>query len=99
MAVRMEVQYAYQVNVDTSISCTVYCQINPFQDSSIWAYAYDETALVRLDEIVRMLADRDVADPKHLFTDSQQCESAERRGTRSLFFFCYHSYFFIASTY
>lgn len=65
MAVRMAVQYAYRVKRNTSISCIVYGQIDrPSRDESTWrAYVYDETALVRLDEIVRVLADRGVADP------------------------------------
>ena len=65
MAVRMAVQYAYRVKRNTSISCIVYGQIDrPSRDPSTWrAYVYDETALVRLDEIVRVLADRGVADP------------------------------------
>lgn len=65
MAVRMAVQYAYRVKRNTSITCIVYGQIDrPSRDPSTWrAYVYDETALVRLDEIVRVLADRGVADP------------------------------------
>lgn len=65
MAVRMAVQYAYRVKRNTSITCIVYGQIDrPSRDMSTWrAYVYDETALVRLDEIVRVLADRGVADP------------------------------------
>ena len=65
MAVRMAVQYAYRVKRNTSISCIVYGQIDrPSREPSTWrAYVYDETALVRLDEIVRVLADRGVADP------------------------------------
>ena len=65
MAVRMAVQYAYRVKRNTSISCIVYGQIDrPSREMSTWrAYVYDETALVRLDEIVRVLADRGVADP------------------------------------
>lgn len=65
MAVRMAVQYAYRVKRNTSITCIVYGQIDrPSRDASTWrAYVYDETALVRLDEIVRVLADRGVGDP------------------------------------
>lgn len=65
MAVRMAVQYAYRVKRNTSISCIVYGGIDrPSRDPDTWrAYVYDETALVRLDEIVRVLADRGVADP------------------------------------
>lgn len=65
IAVRMAVQYAYRVKRNTSITCIVYGQIDrPSRDASTWrAYVYDETALVRLDEIVRVLADRGVGDP------------------------------------
>ena len=65
MAMRMAVQYAYRVKRNTSISCIVYGGIDrPSHDPSTWrGYVYDETALVRLDEIVRVLADRGVADP------------------------------------
>lgn len=65
MAIRMAVQYAYRVKSNTTISCIVYGGIvRPSRDRATWkAYVYDETALVRLDEIVRVLADRGVADP------------------------------------
>ena len=65
-ALMMAVQYAYRVKKQTSISCIVYGQIlRPERDRSTWTgRVYDMTALVQLDEIVRMLADRGVADPK-----------------------------------
>lgn len=65
-AVRMAVQYAYRVKKNTSISCIVYGQIDrPDADCSTWrAYVYDETALVQIDEVVRLLADRKVQDPQ-----------------------------------
>ena len=65
MAVRMAVQYAYRTKRNTSISCIVYGSIDrPSRDPATWcAHVYDETALVRLDEIVRVLADRGVEDP------------------------------------
>jgi hypothetical protein len=65
-AVMMAVQYAYRVKQNTSISCIVYGQIDrPSKDPETWnAKVYDMTALVQLDEIVRVLADRGVANPK-----------------------------------
>ncbi len=66
-AVLMAVQYAYRVKRNPSISCIVYGGVDrsKSQDSSHWTAAvYDETALVQLDEIVRLLADRGVANPR-----------------------------------
>lgn len=62
-AVMMAVQYAYRVKKNTSISCIVYGLV----DRSVQpprASVYDMTALIQLDEIVRVLADRGVKDPK-----------------------------------
>ena len=68
-AVMMAVQYGYRIKHNTSISCIVYGEIarrNP--DSNTWSTAkvYDVTALTQMDEIVRVLADRKVADPKSM---------------------------------
>jgi hypothetical protein len=62
----MAVQYAYRIKKNTSISCIVYGQIDrPGKDPETWsAKVYDMTTLVQLDEIVRVLADRGVANPK-----------------------------------
>ena len=60
IALRMAVQYAYRVKRNTAISCIVYGEVNRAAGTT---RIYDETALVQLDEIVRMLADRGVADP------------------------------------
>ena len=62
-AVQMAVQYAYRVKHNASIACIVYGQIDRTGGASK-ASVYDMTALVQLDEIVRMLADRGVANPK-----------------------------------
>jgi hypothetical protein len=59
--------YAYRVKRNTSIGCIVYGSIDRSRssDPAEWAGSvYDETALVQLDEIVRMLADRGVASPR-----------------------------------
>lgn len=62
-AVQMAVQYAYRVKNNASISCIVYGQIDRTGGESR-ASVYDMTALVQLDELVRVLADRGVANPK-----------------------------------
>lgn len=63
--VRMAVQYAYRVKSNTSIQCILYGQIDrPSSDPSTYqAYVYDETALVQMDEMVRLLVERGVTDP------------------------------------
>lgn len=65
-AVMMAVQYAYRVKKNTSISCIVYGEIaRPDKNPESWyGRVYDETALIQMDEIVRMLADRGVTNPK-----------------------------------
>lgn len=65
-ALMMAVQYAYRVKANTSITCIVYGQVNrPDREGSTWtASVYDMTALVQLDEIVRVLADKGVENPK-----------------------------------
>lgn len=60
VALRMAVQYAYRVKRNTSISCIVYGEVNRAAGTT---RLYDETALVQLDEIVRVLADGGVQDP------------------------------------
>lgn len=68
-AVMMAVQYAYRIKKNTSISCIVYGSIDRSrsQNPEEWtAEVYDETALVQLDEIVRLLAEQKVADPRNV---------------------------------
>lgn len=63
MALLMAVRYAYRVKKNTSLGCIVYGQV----DRSVQPerpYVYDETALVQMDEIVRLLAERGVTNPK-----------------------------------
>ena len=63
----MAVQYAYQAKKNTSISCVVYGQIDRSggQEPERWtARIYDETALLQLGEIVRVLVQRGTADPR-----------------------------------
>lgn len=68
-AVMMAVQYAYRIKQNTSISCIVYGSIDRSQssDPEDWSGSvYDETALVQLDEIVRILAARKVSNPQEV---------------------------------
>ena len=66
-AMMMAVQYAYRVKKNASISCILYGQVdrpNP-KDPATWrGRVYDMTALVQLDEIVHLLAERGDPDPK-----------------------------------
>lgn len=64
-AIMLALQYAYRVKRNASISCVVYGEVDrtgprPWDTGRI----YDMTALVRLDEIVHMLARQGVADPR-----------------------------------
>ncbi len=64
-AMLLAVQYAYRVKRNTSISCIVYGTVDhskpkPWKDG----FVYDMTALIQLDEVVHMLAERGVSDPK-----------------------------------
>ena len=68
----MAVQYAYQAKKNTSISCVVYGQIDRSggQEPERWtARIYDETALLQLGEIVRVLVQRGTADPRAAVDD------------------------------
>lgn len=64
-AMMLAVQYAYRVKRNASISCIVYGEVDRTGPKP-WkkGWVYDMTALVQLDEIVHMLAERGVADPK-----------------------------------
>lgn len=61
MVEMMAMRYARQVKKDTYISCIVYGQYDRAQGITT---IYDETALVHLDDIVRVLAQYGDADPK-----------------------------------
>ena len=65
-ALMMAVQYAYRVKKNTTISCIVCGQVlRPEKDKHTWTGSvYDMTALVQMDEVVRVLADRGVENPK-----------------------------------
>ena len=58
----MALQYAYRTKENVSIECVTYGQISHHKDTKD-AKIFDVTALVQLDEIVRLMADGSVADP------------------------------------
>lgn len=58
----MALQYAYRTKDNVSIECVVYGQISHYKETKD-ARIYDVTALVQLDEIVRLMAERGVSDP------------------------------------
>lgn len=69
----MAIQYAYRVLDNVSIGCLVYGEVDysrpPIAKTKdgkgiFPTRIFDITALIQLDEIVRILADRKVADPK-----------------------------------
>ena len=59
----MSIQYAYRVLNDTSIECLVYGDNNHDRQNPKY-YIYDITSLIILDEIVRILADKKVKNPR-----------------------------------
>ncbi len=59
----MALQYAYRIKKNASIGCVVYGQYDHDTDCS---RLFDETALVQLDEIVRVLAEQKITNPKEI---------------------------------
>ena len=59
----MALQYGYRIRRDVSIECVVYGQMDWSQKPAV-ARIYDVTALVKLDELVRVLADMRVSEPE-----------------------------------
>lgn len=59
----MAMQYAYRIKKDVSIECVVYGQMDRSTQPAT-ARIYDVTALTKLDEMVRVLADLRVAHPE-----------------------------------
>ncbi len=62
LAIQMAIQYAYRVRKNVTIDCIVYGEIRRGGEPDR-AYVYDETALVKLDEVVHALAERRVENP------------------------------------
>lgn len=63
IAEMMAIQYGYRVLQNVSIGCLVYGELDHSRKEAPMTI-FDITALIQLDEIVRMLADRKVKDPK-----------------------------------
>ena len=61
----MALQYAYRTKSNASIECVVYGQVSHHKTPKE-ARIYDVTALVQLDEIVRLMADGRISDPKSI---------------------------------
>ena len=67
MALLSAVRYAYRLRKNTSIPCVVYGHIHRIQEGGTvrsTPEVCDETALIQVDEMVRMLADSGVHDPQ-----------------------------------
>lgn len=60
----MAMQYAYRIKRNASIECVVYGAIDFNAEPPYPSKIYDVTSLIKLDEIVRMLAERGVEDPE-----------------------------------
>lgn len=60
----MAMQYAYRIKRNASIDCVVYGAIDYNAAPPYPSKIYDVTSLVKLDEIVRLLAERGVEDPE-----------------------------------
>lgn len=64
-AILMALHYAYRIKKNSSISCVVYGEIRrPSAREEEWTgHLYDMTALIQLEEIVNVLAEKQIADP------------------------------------
>ena len=60
----MAMQYAYRIKRNATIECVVYGAVDYNAEPPYPSKIYDVTSLVKLDEIVRLLAERKVEDPK-----------------------------------
>ena len=60
----MALQYAYRIKENASIECVVYGAIDYDAEPPYPSKIYDVTSLVKLDEIVRLLAERGIKDPE-----------------------------------
>ena len=59
----MALQYGYRIRNDVSIECIVYGQMDWSSNEPV-ARIYDVTALAKIDEMVRVLADMNVSNPE-----------------------------------
>ena len=65
MMMSMALRYAYQIKTNASIECVVYGQLDHSKNPPT-ARIYDITALIKLDEIVRILGEQGVSEPESL---------------------------------
>ena len=63
MALLTAVRYAYRIHKNITVPCVVYGHIQRIGDEQK-AYVCDETALVQLDELVRLLAGSGIRNPQ-----------------------------------
>ena len=68
IALAMALQYAYRLKNDVSIDCVVYGQVDHSTEPPWASKIYDITSLIKLDEIVRLLADRGIENPDAFIT-------------------------------
>lgn len=68
MALLAAVRYAYRIRRNTSVPCVVYGYVDRSAGrdrKDLWkACVYDETALLQVDEMVRLLAESGVSNPQ-----------------------------------
>lgn len=63
-ALMLAIQFAYRVKNNVTIPCVVYGDLDHSKRPPTDGSVYDMTALIQMDEIVHMLAERGVSDPK-----------------------------------
>ena len=68
LALVMAMQYAYRLKRNVTIECVVYGQVDHSKPRPKPMKIYDVTSLVKLDEIIRLLADRGVDDPESVIS-------------------------------
>ena len=66
----MAIQYAYRVMKDTSIDCIVYGQINREDRSHEEAKIFDMTSLVKVNELINILAPRKIKNAREIIQAS-----------------------------
>ena len=66
MIIMMAIQYAYRVMKNTSIDCIVYGQINREDREHEKAKVFDMTALVKVNELINILAPKKVKNAREI---------------------------------
>ena len=73
----MAIEYAYRVVEDVAIGCLVYGELDHSAGEPAPMRIFDITSLIRLDEIVRMLAEHRVSDPINISNRSLEFGEGE----------------------